>query len=290
MLNVSVIIPAFNAGRYVRESIESVLNQTYPPRELIVVDDGSTDQTSAVANCFEPRVRVVRQKNQGVSAARNHGARVAVSEWLAFLDADDWWRPEKLEAQMHLVSKEGTRFAHCGSERVDQDGRFLTHQVDGLSGNIAEGMLLFKGNHANGSTTLVHRGVFEAANGYDTNLSTSADWDMCFRLGRLASLSFAPQPLAFYRQHGTNMHANPALMERDMLRAFQKAFSSADHEVMGLQSQAHAALHLMLSGSFASCGDTRRAIYHGLRAMLWRPSVAGSLFPGLLRTAKRRAS
>jgi glycosyltransferase involved in cell wall biosynthesis len=94
---VSVIIPSYNSGRFLAESIESVLAQTLPPQEVIVVDDGSTDDTPAVAAHFEGRIVYHRQANRGVSAARNAGIERATGNWLAFLDADDLWEPEKLE-------------------------------------------------------------------------------------------------------------------------------------------------------------------------------------------------
>lgn len=285
MSRVSVVIPAYNAASFIRECIESVLTQTLPAYEVIVVDDGSRDETASIVAGFGSRVQCLKQENQGVSSARNHGARVANGEWLAFLDADDAWRPEKLEAQIRAAATEENQFLHCGSERIDDEGRSLGQQLDGLSGEVAAGMLLFRGNHANGSTTLVSRELFLAVGGYDPALSTSADWDMCFRLGMRSRLSFVAKPLAFYRQHGANMHANPALMRKDMLRAFGKAFSNSAPDIVALRRPAYAALHLMLAGSFAAYGDRANAMRHGLLAMTWQP---GSLLP-LLKGSWRRA-
>ena len=288
MSDISVVIPAFNAAPFVRQSIESALAQTLAPREVLVIDDGSTDGTAALVAAFGPPVQCVRQENRGVSAARNHGAERAKSEWLAFLDADDAWRPGKLEAQAALAESEKARFVHCGSERIDREGRSLSLQLDGRSGDVTAGMLLFRGSHANGSTTLVRKDLFDATGGYDTNLSTSADWDLCFRLGRLAPLSFVPEPLAFYRQHGANMHANPKLMRRDMLAAYQKIFRSPSQDVASLRRQGRASLHLVLSGSFAAYGDRGNAIRHAILAMLWNPRSAVSVLSGASRSIKRR--
>ena len=99
---ISVIIPAYNAGRYLAEAIQSVLAQTLSVHEIIVADDGSADNTAAVALSFPAPVRYHLNPHEGTAAARNQGVRVAQGEWLAFLDADDLWQPDKLAAQMAL--------------------------------------------------------------------------------------------------------------------------------------------------------------------------------------------
>src|SRR5215472_561278 len=103
---ISVIIPAYNHARFLTPAIESVLSQTMEPSEIVVVDDGSTDETSSVLGTFGRQIRVVRQKNQGVAAARNRGAELATGEYLAFLDADDLWLPRKLEMQLNRFESE----------------------------------------------------------------------------------------------------------------------------------------------------------------------------------------
>lgn len=97
---VSVVIPCYNGAKYLRETIQSALAQTHPPLEILVIDDGSTDDSAAIAELFGPPVRVIRQTNQGESVARNRGIDEAQGDWIAFLDADDLWLPEKLETQL----------------------------------------------------------------------------------------------------------------------------------------------------------------------------------------------
>jgi glycosyltransferase involved in cell wall biosynthesis len=99
-MKISVIIPAWNAERYIAKAIESCLRQTFPPHEIVVVDDASTDSTAEVAESFPSPVQVIRlAENMGVSVARNRGVQASTGDWLAFLDADDWFLPEKLDAQ-----------------------------------------------------------------------------------------------------------------------------------------------------------------------------------------------
>ena len=106
--DISVIIPAYNAATSLPRAIESVLDQTWPAREIIVVDDGSTDGTTEIAYQYAPRVRVVKQPNSGPSIARNHGVEVAQAEWIAFLDADDWYYPHRLESHARMIEKDSS--------------------------------------------------------------------------------------------------------------------------------------------------------------------------------------
>lgn len=100
---ISVVIPCYNCAHYLPEALDSVLKQTYPPLEIIVVDDGSTDNSGQIAASYGPPVRVVRQPNQGQSVARNRGVDEAKGEWIAFLDADDLWEPDKLRLQVETL-------------------------------------------------------------------------------------------------------------------------------------------------------------------------------------------
>ena len=123
---ITAIIPAYNASLYIGEAIESVLNQTIPCR-LIIVDDASGDGTYAIAKSYEQsrpeRIQVIRnQKNAGVANARNVAMQQADTEYLAFLDADDWWSPEKLEVQLELMKKTNASLCYTGRELMRQDG------------------------------------------------------------------------------------------------------------------------------------------------------------------------
>lgn len=116
--SISVVIPVFNGGRYLRDAVESVLAQTRPPEEIIVVDDGSTDGSGEIARAFAPRVCCKRTENGGISAARNHGIAHTTGGWLAFLDADDLWQPDKLARQMTAAGKNpAMELIFCGTEQ-----------------------------------------------------------------------------------------------------------------------------------------------------------------------------
>ena len=104
-MTITVVIPAYNSEKYIARAIDSVLTQTHKPDEIIVVDDGSTDNTSEIARKYEPSVKLIQQQNAGASVARNTGIEAATSEWIAFLDADDEWLPEKLKLQTEHLKR-----------------------------------------------------------------------------------------------------------------------------------------------------------------------------------------
>ena len=120
---VSVIIPCHNYGRFVTAAVESALSQTYQPVDVIVIDDGSTDDTPERLQAFGSRIRYIRQENQGVSAARNTGIRQSCGEWVAFLDADDFWHPQKLEAQFRSIQTLAGSISSAALLRVRVAGR-----------------------------------------------------------------------------------------------------------------------------------------------------------------------
>jgi glycosyltransferase involved in cell wall biosynthesis len=132
---ISVIIPNYNNASTLGRAIESILIQTLPPHEIIVIDDGSTDDSAVVAAAFGPSVRYVRQENAGVSAARNHGARLATGEWLSFLDADDIYLPERLAAHARWIAKEpDIDFLLADQECRTPEGKLLQLAVKASAG------------------------------------------------------------------------------------------------------------------------------------------------------------
>jgi len=200
---VSVIIPTYNRVHLVGRAIRSVLNQTYQDFEIIVVDDGSTDNTEEVVESFnDPRIRYIRhEKNRGGSAARNTGIRASRGEYVAFLDSDDEWLPEKLEKQLSVFEEDST----CGAVYTD----FLYMLPDGnvkLCQNYhPEGWILKKLLSSNvvgtTSTVIVKRECFETVGLFDESLLSCQDWDMWIRIAKRYSFRKVPEPLTKYRVH-----------------------------------------------------------------------------------------
>jgi glycosyltransferase involved in cell wall biosynthesis len=274
MMSVSVIIPVYNHARFLPEAVESALAQTLAPREVIVVDDGSTDDTPEVLDRYKDRVRILRQINQGVSAARNTGAANSDGEYLAFLDADDVWAQRKLELQARQFAADpDLGLVHCGVVEIDSAGRRLNTRADGMSGWVAREMLLFRRPVilGGGSGAMIPLKVFQEVGGFDARLSTSADWDLYYRIASRWRVGFVDEPLLQYRLHGSNMHGDIRAMRRDMLIAYEKAFEESDPELMKMRRYCYGRLHTVLAGSFYRVGDYANFLAEGMKGVWMAP-------------------
>jgi len=275
MSRISVIIPSYNHAGYLTEAIDSALGQTLPPCEVIVLDDGSIDETPAVVSAYEDRIRSIRHPNRGVAATRNAGAELAQGELLAFLDADDVWLPRKLETQAALFTSDPELgLVHCGVEEIDGSGNSLQKHVVGMAGRqVAPEMLLFRRPTilGGGSGVMIPRRVFEEVGGFDIRLSTSADWDLYYRIAVRYPVGFTPEPLLQYRLHGNNMHGNVPAMERDMLLAYEKAFADPAAPVQALRRRAYGNLHSVLAGSYFAVGKKSDFARHTAKSLLLTP-------------------
>jgi glycosyltransferase involved in cell wall biosynthesis len=199
-LRFSVIIPAYNSERYIAQAIESCLNQTYPPHEIIVVDDASADGTVTVAESFPAPVRIIRlPENMGAAVARIRGVQASTGDWIAFLDADDWYLPEKLELQRRcaLENEQAVLIYTC----------FLT-SLDGVERPArlnppAKLWPMLRCRCAiHLSTVALRRDAFDSVGGFDTCLRCCQDWDLWLRLVvrySVGSFAIVPKPLAVYR-------------------------------------------------------------------------------------------
>lgn len=275
---VTVVVPNYNYARYLPQTLDSILQQTWPQLEIIVVDDGSVDDSATILDSYGTQIRWVRQQNQGVAVARNRGASEAQGELIAFLDADDIWLPTKIQSQVErFCADPELGLIHCGLiEFNEQDGDLMT-KLDGMEGWVANDLLLLQRSvvHGVGSSGLVPRKIFESVGGFDPRLSTSADWDFTYRIASQQRIGFVSQALVRYRIHSSNMHSNINVMERDMLLGFHKAFSDANAEVQGLRRRAYAKLHLILAGSYFQARQTRDFLRHFARSLLFSTEGIG---------------
>src|ERR687898_2841653 len=205
---VTVVIPCYNQAHFLGEAIESVLSQSYPNFEILVVDDGSTDDTSEVATRY-PRVRCIRQENQGLSGARNTGIGHARGEYLVFLDADDRLLPEALEAGgRELGAHPECAFVSGRCDNIGPDGSPLPPPA----------RLHVEGDHYLAllrrcyiwppAVVMFRRWVFEAVGGFDTSLRGSEDYEMYLRVARRFPVCNHKGAIVEYRQHGASMTRN----------------------------------------------------------------------------------
>jgi len=225
MPRVSVIIPAFNASRFISQAIESVLNQAFTDQELIVVDDGSTDDTASLVMKYGGKLRYIYQKNQGLSSARNAGIVKAEGEYIGFLDADDYWDREKLRHQVALLdSSPDIGVVYTALKVVDKDSREIEERGCLVRGRIFSSLLTENCVVGSCSSALIRRECFEKAGTFDEMFSASEDWDLWLRIAPYYLFDFVDLPLTFYRIHEGNMHKDLALMEKNVFQVLNKLF------------------------------------------------------------------
>jgi glycosyltransferase involved in cell wall biosynthesis len=239
---VSVVIPTYNRAGLISETIDNVLGQSYPNLELIVVDDGSTDQTQSVLRRYGNRLRIVTQDNAGASAARNRGAAMARGEILAFQDSDDLWKTTKLERQVALLREFGLSVPCCLCNTTMRlaDGKEFTSfdvslihpkQGDGLWINapevLANRFVLFN------QAAAIRRDTFEKLGGFDEKLKYLEDYDLSLRLSLEGPWALIQEPLVINRvgvSHGLSQQAsnNPIVIKEYELTIFKRMLALVD--------------------------------------------------------------
>lgn len=230
---VSVVIPAYNAAGVIRDALESVRIQTFPAWETVIVDDGSTDDTCSIAERYvrlDSRFRLIRQSNAGVGAARNTGIRQAEGRYIAPLDADDFWTPDKLERQVACMeyAGEGTGLVYCWSNHVNRHGdHFRRSQPYRAEGMIRRSLILrhFIGN---ASVPLFRAAALRAVGGYLTREDQQGaqgceDWDLHLRLAERFEVRVEPGFLVNYHQDLPTMSGNAQEMARSYRMIMQRA-------------------------------------------------------------------
>ena len=216
---ISVIIPARNAALFVRRTLKSVLRQSYEQIEIIVVDNGSSDDTPLIVEAVaqqDKRVRLLSMKNHGVSAARNLAISNASGEFIAPLDADDIWHPRKLERQLSVMQSSipGVGVVYCWSVGIDQDDRVVLPiwNNSAASGNVRDAIVV-SGILGNGSTPLIRRSCIDAVGGYDENLALCEDWKFYTALADVCDFAVVTQFLTGYRLRDESASVNVYEME-----------------------------------------------------------------------------
>jgi glycosyltransferase involved in cell wall biosynthesis len=228
---VTVVMPAFNVAPYLREAVDSVLAQTFRDWELLIVNDGSTDETPAIAHEYarrDPRIRVIDQQNCGLACARNTALRAGTGEFFALLDSDDLWEPGFLQSQLDVFAQYPETGLVSGSARLlggPQHGQPARPIVPGNPALTLEEMIADETAVFIMST--FRRPVYEAIGGFDAAKRRSEDWDYWLR-AVAAGFVFRRnwQPLAWYRVREDSLSRNSAAMLREMLHTLGKARQS----------------------------------------------------------------
>tara|TARA_R110000850_G_scaffold264954_2_gene394285 strand:- start:2489 stop:3364 length:876 start_codon:yes stop_codon:yes gene_type:complete len=201
MATVSVVTPTYNRARFLPDAVSSVLAQTYGDFELIILDDGSSDDTREVLEPFlaDRRVRYFYQKNQGQSHARNHALDQAAGEFIAFLDSDDLWEPSKLEKQLAVFkSNPNVDIVHGDEATIDEQGVVNSlENMNRYSGGITR--YLLADNSVSITTALVRRRCFDEMGGFDTSVGVADDYELWLRFSARYYFHYEPGIVASYR-------------------------------------------------------------------------------------------
>jgi len=227
MPKVSVIIPTYNCARYVPEAVESVLHQTYQDYEVIVVDDGSTDNTEKVLQKYRDKIRYIKQKNSGVAAARNTGIREAHGEWVAFLDADDLWLPLKLKIQMEFSDRHpDVDFIYGDASSFNSNGvltKSMFSERQPHEGNVIKNLL--SENFIPILSVIARKKCFEKAGFFKEGMKYSEDYEMWLRVAKFFKFGYITEVVVSYREHEKSASQNFEKMHAahlDILNAYLK--------------------------------------------------------------------
>ena len=230
MIKVSVIIPAYNGDRYIEEAIASILAQIYTDYEIIVVDDGSTDDTPQIIQQYGNKIRYFSQTNQGVAASRNLGLAHARGEYIAFLDQDDVFLPHKLASQVQLLEQDNSLgIVNSGWQIVDEDGKFQSavepwQQIPDLStANLIIWKPVFLG------AMLFRRSWLEQTKGFDPTLEQTPDVELVIGLaGGGCPADWVKETTVKYRQHEANASKNTLLQSQELEQILERFFARSN--------------------------------------------------------------
>jgi glycosyltransferase involved in cell wall biosynthesis len=282
---VSVVIPCFNQAVFLDEAIESVLAQTYPHFELIVVDDGSTDNTAELA-ARHPGVRLVRQGNRGLPAARNAGLRESSGDFVTFLDADDRLKPRALEIGLRsLRAHPECAFVSGQVELTNHDGSLLRAAQHRVIDRDHHRVLLEGNPILSHATVMYRRQAFDIVGDFDERLAACEDYDLYLRITREFKACSHDECVAEYRRHGDNMHRDPARMLTAALAALRKQRKAARRTVADRRAYVHGLAHWKreLGGQLVDDLRDRIAVRDFGRETRRRLRVLARRHPGGLR-------
>ena len=239
-ITLSVVIPTFNRRERIQRCLDSALAQTSPADQIIVIDDGSTDGTEEWIRSHYPNIDLVVQTNQGVSAARNTGIRHASSDWIAFLDSDDIWMPNKIERQLaHLQTDPGTLICHTEEKWIYQGrAKTVSPAYRKKGGWIFEFCLPLCA--ISPSTSLIHKSVFDKVGVFDESLPACEDYDLWLRIASRYPVALVDE--ALIEKHGghPDQLSNQRGLDAYRIQALQKIIDTdslgAEHRALAIET------------------------------------------------------
>jgi len=283
---ISVIIPTFNHGDYIEKAIDSVLQQSYKELEIIVVDDGSTDNTAGIILKYGERIKYIRQRNGGGNAARNRGIRESRGELLAFLDADDYWIQDKLAKQIpEIIREESVGIVGCGYFVIDVAGNIIKGPVirsnyrtrEELYNALTTGQII----PASASGALIRKQCFRDVGEFDETLKMGQEWDMWLRLTKIYHASFIQEPLVCIRFGSSVVKRQDITVKGSALTGPKKEeyyvkLIIEKNVPKEKQRRAFSSLFYRLASDYLSLGNRMEAMKYLLKSVYLRPLC---LFP-----------
>jgi glycosyltransferase involved in cell wall biosynthesis len=268
---ISVVIPAFNAAAFLGQAIDSVLAQSAEEVEVIVVDDGSTDGTAAIAQSYGSEVHYIHQINQGMAGARNRGLQECRGDFVGLLDADDTWMPGKLGKQIDALNDSPrARVCYTACLVTDRNLHPIAVELSPRKGTALEDLLLMGNVVGSVSSALIEGRVLAEVGGFNPRLSHCADWELWVRLARRTEFVCLPEPLVTYRQHGANLSRHIAILERESFQVLDAAFADPETPapLKARQRRALARNWMVLAGCYFNAGcfrDFFRCVAHAVQ-------------------------
>jgi len=277
MALIDVIIPAYNYGTFLKESIHSVLAQTFQDFNVFVIDDGSTDNTKEVVSQYQsihPNIHYSFQENRGLPVARNVGLKLSTAPFIAFLDADDLWMPEKLEETLKTFRiQPQLGVVYTLVEVIDSSGNLIPNvrPWHPVRGEIFRELLFRNQIVGSSSSVLLRRGCIEKVGGFDESLPSCEDWDLWLRISRFFAFDYVARPLVKIRIHERNMHKNTERMVKGKLALMDKVFRESSHTLSPLKPSAFANIYLTVSHHYMDIGLPGKALRFIFKALVTKP-------------------
>lgn len=267
---ISVIIPVFNGASMLPETLKSVFCQTFTEFEILLINDGSTDHTLAVATTFsDARLRIFSYENSGVATSRNRGIQLAQGEYLAFLDADDLWSPDKLADQLKALKEHPeAALAYSWTDYIDATGKLVNPGDHPTEQGLVYSRLLLKNFIENGSNPLIRASSLQQVGLFDPDLPPAEDWDLWLRLAARYAFVVVPKVQVFYRIYAGGSSANVNKMERQCLRVVQRVCETAPPEVVALRAASLSNLYFYFTLRTIAGKWTRPKGWQGLKYLI----------------------
>jgi hypothetical protein len=272
---VSVVIPVYNAATFVPKAIDSVLRQTMGDLELVVVDDGSTDDTPAAVQAIsDPRMRYIRQKNQGPSVARNTGIRATTGPWVAFLDGDDYWLPTKLEAQLAKAqANPQAGLVYSGGTYRDVSGAMIADMPATVEGDVLPELLLDNCLAGSTSSAMVRRDVLDKIGLFDESMSCCEDWELWLRVATVTKIAKVDERLACIVNRPGSLNKRARDVRNVSVEMLKTAFATYGASHSHLRRRALWNVYRSSAMTYQTHGEHANATRDILRAISYCPHI-----------------